>query len=66
MTRVNRCKEILQKAINDESRLGKFVGDATRLTEKLLELCNKTVHAFYFRIINVYMFCLLRLSNDLK
>ncbi|XP_072111128.1 serine/threonine-protein kinase ATR isoform X3 [Mobula birostris] len=41
-TRVNRCKEILQKAIND-SRLGKFVGDATRLTEKLLELCNKTV-----------------------
>ncbi|XP_069753467.1 serine/threonine-protein kinase ATR isoform X3 [Narcine bancroftii] len=42
-TRVNRCKEILQKAINDETSLGKFVGDATRLTEKLLELCNKTV-----------------------
>ncbi|XP_078420317.1 serine/threonine-protein kinase ATR [Cetorhinus maximus] len=42
-TRVTRCKEILQKAITDKSCLGKFIGDATRLTEKLLELCNKTV-----------------------
>ncbi|XP_067898685.1 serine/threonine-protein kinase ATR isoform X4 [Heterodontus francisci] len=42
-TRVTRCKEILQKAINDKDCLGKFVGDATRLTEKLLELCNKSV-----------------------
>ncbi|XP_060690494.1 serine/threonine-protein kinase ATR [Hemiscyllium ocellatum] len=42
-TRVTRCKEILQKAINDKSCLGKFIGDATRLTEKLLELCNKSV-----------------------
>ncbi|OXB65008.1 hypothetical protein ASZ78_000217 [Callipepla squamata] len=41
--RVNRCKEILNKAINMKESLGKFVGDATRLTDKLLELCNKPV-----------------------
>uniref|UniRef100_A0A8C3KDA1 Serine/threonine-protein kinase ATR n=1 Tax=Calidris pygmaea TaxID=425635 RepID=A0A8C3KDA1_9CHAR len=42
-TRVNRCKEILNKAIHMKESLGKFVGDATRLTDKLLELCNKPV-----------------------
>ncbi|XP_035400386.1 serine/threonine-protein kinase ATR isoform X3 [Cygnus atratus] len=41
--RVNRCKEILNKAINMKESLGKFIGDATRLTDKLLELCNKPV-----------------------
>ncbi|KAM4694360.1 serine/threonine-protein kinase ATR [Discoglossus pictus] len=41
--RVNRCKEILDKAIHMKPALGKFVGDATRLTDKLLELCNKQV-----------------------
>uniref|UniRef100_H3ANL6 Serine/threonine-protein kinase ATR n=1 Tax=Latimeria chalumnae TaxID=7897 RepID=H3ANL6_LATCH len=41
--RVNRCKEILQKAIHLQSSLGKFVGDANRLTDKLLELCNKSM-----------------------
>ncbi|XP_075426221.1 serine/threonine-protein kinase ATR isoform X3 [Ascaphus truei] len=44
-TRVNRCKEILEKAIHMKSALGKFIGDATRLTDKLLELCNKPVDA---------------------
>lgn len=42
-TRVNRCKEILEKAIHMKGSLGKFIGDATRLTDKLLELCNKPV-----------------------
>ncbi|KAB1283309.1 Serine/threonine-protein kinase ATR [Camelus dromedarius] len=41
--RVNRCKEILNKAIHMKKSLEKFVGDATRLTDKLLELCNKSV-----------------------
>ncbi|EDL77509.1 rCG25251 [Rattus norvegicus] len=41
--RVNRCKEILTKAIHMKKSLEKFVGDATRLTDKLLELCNKSV-----------------------
>ncbi|XP_067399504.1 serine/threonine-protein kinase ATR [Emydura macquarii macquarii] len=41
--RVNRCKEILNKAIHMKASLGKFIGDATRLTDKLLELCNKPV-----------------------
>ncbi|XP_069419530.1 serine/threonine-protein kinase ATR [Ovis canadensis] len=41
--RVNRCKEILNKAIEMKKSLEKFVGDATRLTDKLLELCNKSV-----------------------
>ncbi|XP_045440082.1 serine/threonine-protein kinase ATR isoform X5 [Pipistrellus kuhlii] len=41
--RVNRCKEILNKAIHMKKSLEKFVGDATRLTDKLLELCNKPV-----------------------
>ncbi|XP_073435201.1 serine/threonine-protein kinase ATR isoform X1 [Dendrobates tinctorius] len=41
--RVNRCKEILDKAIQMKPALGKFIGDATRLTDKLLELCNKPV-----------------------
>ncbi|XP_053315671.1 serine/threonine-protein kinase ATR [Spea bombifrons] len=41
--RVNRCKEILEKAIHMKPALGKFIGDATRLTDKLLELCNKPV-----------------------
>ncbi|XP_074261902.1 serine/threonine-protein kinase ATR isoform X2 [Saimiri boliviensis] len=41
--RVNRCKEILKKAIHMKKSLEKFVGDATRLTDKLLELCNKPV-----------------------
>ncbi|XP_023568719.1 serine/threonine-protein kinase ATR [Octodon degus] len=41
--RVNRCKEILNKAILMKTSLEKFVGDATRLTDKLLELCNKSV-----------------------
>uniref|UniRef100_A0A8C6JLS8 Serine/threonine-protein kinase ATR n=1 Tax=Melopsittacus undulatus TaxID=13146 RepID=A0A8C6JLS8_MELUD len=41
--RVNRCKEILNKAIHMKESLGKFIGDATRLTDKLLELCNKPV-----------------------
>ncbi|XP_068960779.1 serine/threonine-protein kinase ATR isoform X2 [Petaurus breviceps papuanus] len=41
--RVNRCKEILSKAIQMKKTLGKFIGDATRLTDKLLELCNRSV-----------------------
>ncbi|XP_053774486.1 serine/threonine-protein kinase ATR isoform X2 [Desmodus rotundus] len=41
--RVNRCKEILNKAIHMKKSLEKFVGDATRLTDQLLELCNKPV-----------------------
>ncbi|KAJ8270327.1 hypothetical protein GJAV_G00113060 [Gymnothorax javanicus] len=42
-TRMNRCKEILRKATSLKESLGKFIGDAARLTDKLLELCNKPV-----------------------
>ncbi|XP_060098281.1 serine/threonine-protein kinase ATR [Heteronotia binoei] len=41
--RMNRCREILNNAIHMKPSLGKFIGDATRLTDKLLELCNKSV-----------------------
>ncbi|KAI4897685.1 hypothetical protein NFI96_015723 [Prochilodus magdalenae] len=40
-TRMNRCKEILKKAVSLKSSFGKFIGDANRLTDKLVELCNK-------------------------
>ncbi|XP_076149495.1 serine/threonine-protein kinase ATR isoform X1 [Alosa pseudoharengus] len=42
-TRMNRCKEILRKAANLKSSLEKFIADATKLTDKLLELSNKPV-----------------------
>ncbi|KAJ8409535.1 hypothetical protein AAFF_G00229360 [Aldrovandia affinis] len=42
-TRMIRCKEILRKATSLKDSLGKFIGDATRLTDKLLELSNKPV-----------------------
>ncbi|XP_067335525.1 serine/threonine-protein kinase ATR isoform X2 [Channa argus] len=41
--RVNRCNQILKKAISLKPSLQKFIGDATKLTDKLLELCNKPV-----------------------
>ncbi|KAM9842902.1 serine/threonine-protein kinase ATR [Aulostomus maculatus] len=42
-TRMNRCNQILKKAISLKQSLEKFIGDANRLTDKLLELCNKPV-----------------------
>lgn len=51
--RVNRCKEILNKAIHMKESLGKFIGDATRLTDKLLELCNKPVRAKINKLMHV-------------
>ncbi|KAL7381001.1 hypothetical protein ABVT39_026873 [Epinephelus coioides] len=42
--RMNRCNQILKKAISLKQSLEKFIGDANRLTDKLLELCNKPVH----------------------
>lgn len=42
--RMNRCNQILKKACSLKQSLEKFVGDANRLTDKLLELCNKPVH----------------------
>ncbi|XP_053507281.1 serine/threonine-protein kinase ATR [Ictalurus furcatus] len=42
-TRMNRCKEILKKAVSLKGSFGKFIGDANRLTDKLVELCNKPV-----------------------
>ncbi|KAG9494230.1 hypothetical protein GDO78_001862 [Eleutherodactylus coqui] len=41
--RVNRCREILNRAIHMKPSLAKFIGDATRFTDKFLELCNKPV-----------------------
>ncbi|XP_024119939.1 serine/threonine-protein kinase atr [Oryzias melastigma] len=41
--RMNRCNQILQKAVSLKQSLYKFIGDANRLTDKLLELCNKPV-----------------------
>lgn len=41
--RMNRCNQILKKATSLKQSLDKFVGDANRLTDKLLELCNKPV-----------------------
>uniref|UniRef100_A0A7N8YNC1 Serine/threonine-protein kinase ATR n=1 Tax=Mastacembelus armatus TaxID=205130 RepID=A0A7N8YNC1_9TELE len=42
-TRMNRCNQILKKAISLKPSLEKFISDANRLTDKLLELCNKPV-----------------------
>uniref|UniRef100_A0A672LJ56 Serine/threonine-protein kinase ATR n=1 Tax=Sinocyclocheilus grahami TaxID=75366 RepID=A0A672LJ56_SINGR len=42
-TRMNRCKEILKKAVSLNESFGKFIGDANRLTDKLVELGNKPV-----------------------
>ncbi|XP_061551565.1 serine/threonine-protein kinase ATR [Phycodurus eques] len=42
-TRMNRCNQILKKAISLKQSLDKFVCDANRLTDKLVELCNKPV-----------------------
>ena len=41
---MNRCKEILTKVVSLKESLRKFIGDTNRLTDKLLELCNKPVH----------------------
>uniref|UniRef100_A0A669BAQ8 Serine/threonine-protein kinase ATR n=1 Tax=Oreochromis niloticus TaxID=8128 RepID=A0A669BAQ8_ORENI len=41
--RMNRCNQILKKAVSLKQSLEKFIGDANRLTDKLLELCNKPV-----------------------
>ncbi|XP_029349910.1 serine/threonine-protein kinase ATR [Echeneis naucrates] len=41
--RMNRCNQILKKAMSLKQSLEKFIGDANRLTDKLLELCNKPV-----------------------
>uniref|UniRef100_A0A3B4AQY2 Serine/threonine-protein kinase ATR n=1 Tax=Periophthalmus magnuspinnatus TaxID=409849 RepID=A0A3B4AQY2_9GOBI len=41
--RMNRCNQILKKAVFLKQSLDKFIGDANRLTDKLLELCNKPV-----------------------
>lgn len=44
--RMNRCNQILKKAISLKHSLEKFIGDANRLTDKLLELCNKPVYKY--------------------
>lgn len=41
--RMNRCNQILKKAISLKNSLEKFIGDTNKLTDKLLELCNKPV-----------------------
>ncbi|XP_064607735.1 serine/threonine-protein kinase ATR-like [Liolophura sinensis] len=41
--RVKRCQEIFAKAKDKNRDLPKFILDATKLTEKLLELCEKEV-----------------------
>ncbi|XP_049596564.1 serine/threonine-protein kinase ATR [Syngnathus scovelli] len=43
-TRMHRCNQILKKAISLKPSLEKFVSDANRLTDKLVELCNKPVN----------------------
>ncbi len=40
---MNRCKEILKKAVSLNESFGKFIGDANKLTDKLVELGNKPV-----------------------
>ncbi|KAJ3613478.1 hypothetical protein NHX12_019727 [Muraenolepis orangiensis] len=42
-TRMKRCNEILKTAVDLKPSLAKFIGDVNRLTDKLLELCNKPV-----------------------
>lgn len=41
--RMNRCNQILKKAIGLKDSLEKFISDTNKLTDKLLELCNKPV-----------------------
>lgn len=49
--RMNRCNEILNKAIGLKQSLEKFIGDTMRLTDKLLELCNKPVRSQKSQIV---------------
>lgn len=51
--RMNRCNQILKKAISLKQSLEKFIGDTTRLTDKLLELCNKPVRQQESQITNL-------------
>lgn len=62
--RVNRCKEILNKAIHMKESLGKFIGDATRLTDKLLELCNKPVLTKINKLNRIIQKCYTKASSD--
>ncbi|KAM8833099.1 serine/threonine-protein kinase ATR [Synchiropus picturatus] len=41
--RKSRCSQILKKAVSLKLSLDKFIGDAQKLTDWMLELCNKPV-----------------------
>eukprot|EP00058_Branchiostoma_floridae_P009059 XP_002594547.1 hypothetical protein BRAFLDRAFT_104468 [Branchiostoma floridae] len=43
LIRKKRCQDIFKKAKSMNSELNQFIQDATRLADKLLELCNKPV-----------------------
>lgn len=61
--RMNRCNQILKKAISLKESLEKFVGDANRLTDKLLELCNKPVQMHAHNILHEVSSYDLRYNN---
>lgn len=61
--RMNRCNQILKKAVSLKQSLEKFIGDANRLTDKLLELCNKPVYTPMHKYTSiVYDFSILKSS----
>lgn len=42
-TRVQRCQEIFATAKSKDEKLHKFIQDGTKLTERLIDLCNKEI-----------------------
>lgn len=61
---MNRCKEILKKAISLNNSFGKFIGDANRLTDKLVELGNKPVGQYTILISKKTAFMHLLVFNN--
>ncbi|XP_038072304.1 serine/threonine-protein kinase ATR-like [Patiria miniata] len=63
--RTKRCSEIFTRAKYLQKNLNKFIQDATRLTDRLLELCNKQVeHTCNTLSINNDFRSLKRLVDD--
>ncbi|XP_077973819.1 serine/threonine-protein kinase ATR-like isoform X2 [Styela clava] len=62
--RAQRCKEIFDVAEARDRKLGKLLSDATRLTEKLLELCNKPTSAIQSLSISTHFKPLKKLVEE--
>ncbi|KAK2144551.1 hypothetical protein LSH36_748g02080 [Paralvinella palmiformis] len=65
--RVRRCADIFSKAKSMDRDLAKFLHDATKLTDRLLDLCNRNVETGSYTLsIGQHFKPLQRLINDDK